>query len=49
MTVQSQIAGSLPGEASTKQVLIQDPGLMELTECELEGISGGDGSMISPA
>jgi hypothetical protein len=30
-----------PGEASTKQVLIQDPGLMDLTECELEGISGG--------
>jgi hypothetical protein len=41
MTVQSQIAGSLAGEVSTNQVLIQDPGLMELTECELEGISGG--------
>jgi hypothetical protein len=41
MTVQSEIAGCLAGEASTKQVLIQDPGLMELTECELEEISGG--------
>jgi hypothetical protein len=41
MTVQSEIAGSLAGEASTKQVLIKAPGLMELTECELEGISGG--------
>ncbi|MFM8275516.1 MAG: hypothetical protein ACKN89_00765 [Cyanobium sp.] len=41
MTVQSEIAGFLAGEASTNQVLIQDPGLMELTECELEGISGG--------
>ena len=40
MTVQSQIVSPVAAQVSTDKLLIQSPGLIELTEFELEGISG---------
>ena len=41
MTVQSQRVGPLAGEGSADKLFIQAPGLMELSDFELECVSGG--------
>lgn len=41
MIVQSQRVGPLAGEGSADKPLIQAPGLMELSDFELECVSGG--------